>query len=355
MRIAVVPGDGIGREVVPATLPALTLLSDAFDLDIEYDVFGWGADEWLATGVGLPAGALERLASEYGAVFLGALGDPRIPDMAHGRDILLGLRRGLDLYVNHRPIVLDGGVIDLFRENTQGLYAGVGGSIARADTVDVAIDECVYTRETVRKFVRFCLRRLSDKGRGKVTLVHKANAVPNTGRLWQEVFRTEIAKTPDLEAAEEYVDSFCYNLVRDPSPYEGILASNLFGDIVSDIGAALMGGLGLASSASICPETNFALFEPVHGSAPDIAGKGVANPYAAAMSLAMLLDHFGHDEAGELLRAAVSAAARGAAATPDLGGHGTTEGFMSRVMTLLEHEISRRAGGADRRAISEER
>lgn len=342
MRIAVVPGDGIGQEVVPATLPALELLSDALGLDIGYEVFGWGAEEWLASGTGLPDGALEMLARDYGAVFLGALGDPRIPDMAHGRAILLGMRRGLDLYVNYRPIVLAHGVIDLYRENTQGLYAGVGGTVGGNGSVSVAIDECVYTRETVEKFVRYCLRRLQEKGRRKVTLVHKSNAVPNTGRLWQDVFRRETAGFPDLAGSEEYVDSFCYNLVRDPSPYEGVLASNLFGDIVSDIGAALMGGLGLASSASICPETGFGLFEPVHGSAPDIAGKGSANPYAAAMSMALMLDHLGHGEAAGLLRGCVVEAAGSTAATPDLGGQGTTRQFMDKVTTLLQYRIQER-------------
>ncbi|MEU0390791.1 isocitrate/isopropylmalate dehydrogenase family protein [Streptomyces chartreusis] len=342
MRIAVVPGDGIGKEVIPATLPALTLLSDAFGLDLEYDVFGWGADEWIASGVGLPTGAVERLSKDYGCVFLGALGDPRIPDMAHGREILLGLRRELDLYVNHRPIVLSDGVIDLYRENTQGLYVGVGGTVGRAGVVNVAIDECVYTRDTVEKFVRSCLRRLSEKGRRKVTLVHKSNAVPNTGGLWVDVFRKELGAFPEMIGSEEYVDSFCYNLVRDPTPYEGVLASNLFGDIISDIGAALMGGLGLAASASICPETGFVLVEPVHGSAPDIAGKGVANPCAAAMSVVLMLDHFGHTEAADMLRACVGEAARSDAATPDLGGRGTTDGLMGTVLALLGRRLSER-------------
>lgn len=346
MRIAVVPGDGIGQEVIPATLPALTMLSEAFGLDIEYDVFGWGADQWLATGVGLPSGTIDHLARDYGAVFLGALGDPRIPDMAHGRDILLGLRKGLDLYVNYRPLVLKHGVVDLYRENTQGLYVGVGGSINRFGEVTVAIDECVYTRETVERFVRFCLGRLREHGRRKVTLVHKSNAVPNTGALWQDVFRRELEAFPELTGSEEYVDSFCYNFVRDPTPYEGILASNLFGDIVSDIGAALMGGLGLASSASICPESNFALFEPVHGSAPDIAGKGTANPYAAAMSLALMFDHFGHCNAATLLRTCLTEAAGSETATPDLGGKGSTQHFMDQVMTLLEQKLSKRQDAA---------
>jgi hypothetical protein len=185
----------------------------------------------------------------------------------HGRAILLGLRTGLDLYVNYRPLFLPGATVHLYRENTEGLYAGVGGTVA-----GTAVDACVYTRPTVERFVRYCLRDLSGKGHRRVTLVHKANAVPHTGRLWQQVFHAELAAFPELTATEEYVDSFCYHLIRDPSRYEGVLTENLFGDIASDIGAALMGGLGFAASANLCPETGFGLFEPVHGSAPDIAG-----------------------------------------------------------------------------------
>jgi isocitrate/isopropylmalate dehydrogenase len=339
VRIAVVPGDGIGKEVVPATLPALDWLVQAFGLDLEYELFGWGADEWLATGVGLPEGAVERLAADYRAVFLGALGDPRIPDMAHGRAILLGLRRGLDLYVNYRPVALAHGDVHLYRENTQGLYVGVGGTVSEGGTARVAIDECVYTRDTVQKFVRFCLRRVSEQGLDRVTLVHKSNAVPNTGRLWQEVFREELTAHPGLTASDEYVDSFCYHFVRDPTRYQAVLASNLFGDIVSDIGAALMGGLGLAASASICPESGFGLFEPVHGSAPDIAGQGVANPYAAAMSMALMLDHLGHAEPAAVLRRGVAEVAGSADATPDVGGSGTTDRFMAAVVRRMEDAV----------------
>ncbi|MFE3554081.1 isocitrate/isopropylmalate dehydrogenase family protein [Streptomyces sp. NPDC059193] len=342
MKIAVVPGDGIGQEVVPPALDVLALLGEEFGLGIEYEVFGWGADQWLDSGVGLPEGALGMLADEYAAVFLGALGDPRIPDMAHGRDILLGMRRGLDLYVNHRPLTLPTGVVDVYRENTQGLYAGVGGTVPQGGLAGVAIDQSVYTRPTVEKFVRYCLRRLAEGQRRRVVLVHKSNAVPHTGRLWQEVFRRELEDFPQLEGSEEYVDSFCYNLVRDPSPYEGVVTSNLFGDIISDIGAALMGGLGLAASASVCPETGFALFEPVHGSAPDIAGKGVANPYAALLSLAMMLDHLGHGEPAAVLRRALAGALGSDAVTPDLGGSGTTALFTAEVTGRITRELGRR-------------
>jgi isocitrate/isopropylmalate dehydrogenase len=288
MKIAVIPGDGIGSEVVPAALMVL----DALSLDLSWDVFDWGASRWLADGVGIPDGGLDRLARDYRAILFGALGDPRIPDMAHGRAILLGLRRGLDLYVNHRPIVLPGSTVDLYRENTQGLYSGVGGV-----TGDTAVDVCVYTRPAVTRFVRYCLRDLQRKGRRTVTLVHKANAVPHTGALWQDVFWAELAAVPSLTGSEEYVDAFCYHLVRDPSRYEGVLTENLFGDIASDVGAAVTGGLGRAASANLCPETGFGLFEPVHGSAPDIAGTGTADPHAAIASLAMLLDHLGYGKA----------------------------------------------------------
>lgn len=339
MRIAVVPGDGIGPEVVHAALPALDLLNDELGLGLSYDVFGWGADEWLATGVGLPEGALDMLRSEYAAVFLGALGDPRIPDMAHGREILLGLRRGLDLYVNHRPNQLPDGLVDIYRENTQGLYVGVGGTVPQGGGVGVAVDSCVYTRQTVENFVRYCLDRIAAQGGRKVTLVHKANAVPHTGRLWQEIFREELSRHPGLTGTDEYVDAFCYHFVRTPTRYEAVLAPNLFGDIISDIGAALMGGLGLAASASICPETGFGLFEPVHGSAPDIAGTHRANPYAAVMTLVLLLDHLGHGTAAAALRAGLDQAARTDASTPDLGGNGTTEEFMAAVLDRLPMAI----------------
>jgi isocitrate/isopropylmalate dehydrogenase len=292
-KVAVIPGDGIGAEVVPAALRIL----DRLGLDLEWDIFDWGAERWLADGVGIPDGGLDLLAREYRAILFGALGDPRIPDMAHGRAILLGLRRGLDLYVNYRPVVLPGTTVDLYRENTQGLYAGVGGT-----TGDTAMDVCVYSRPVVERFVRYCLRDLQRKGRRTVTLVHKANAVPNTGALWQDVFRTELSTVPSLTGTEEYVDAFCYHLVRDAARYEGVLTENLFGDIASDVGAAVMGGLGFAASANLCPETGFGLFEPVHGSAPDIAGTGTANPHAAIASAAMLLDHLGYDKAASDVR-----------------------------------------------------
>ncbi|MBO3747568.1 isocitrate/isopropylmalate dehydrogenase family protein [Streptosporangiaceae bacterium NEAU-GS5] len=339
MSVAVIPGDGIGAEVIPAALRVLTLLTRERRLDLDFEVFDWGARRWLSEGVGIPDGGVEMLARQYGAVLFGALGDPRIPDMAHGRAILLGLRRGLGLYVSHRPIELPGVTVDLYRENTQGLYAGVGGTTGGPAGIEVAVDECVYTRPAVERFVRYCLRDLRRKGRRTVTLVHKANAVPHTGALWQDVFRAELAAVPELTGTEEYVDAFCYHLIRDASRYEGVLTENLFGDIASDVGAAMMGGLGVAASASVCPETGFGLFEPVHGSAPDIAGTGTANPYAAMAASAMLLRHLGHDEEATCLRECLRAAAQGGTATRDLGGSATTEAFTATVLDLLERRL----------------
>jgi len=336
VRIAVIPGDGIGAEVVPAALRVLEPLLRAGRLDLTWDVLDWGAERWLAEGVGIPDGGVARLARDHRAVLFGALGDPRIPDMAHGRAILLGLRHGLDLYVNHRPIELPTGTIDLYRENTEGLYAGVGGTSGH-----VAVDLCLYTRPTVQRFLRHCLRDLRRRGRRRVTLVHKANAVPHTGALWREVFEAELAAVPELTGTEEYADAFCYHLIRHPERYQGVVTENLFGDIASDVGAALMGGLGVAASANLCPETGFGLFEPVHGSAPDIAGTGTANPAAAMASVVLLLDHLGFGEQAACLQAALRTALGGPCVTPDRGGTATTDEFTTHVQRLLEQRLSR--------------
>ncbi|MFC0626054.1 isocitrate/isopropylmalate dehydrogenase family protein [Kribbella deserti] len=339
MKLAVIPGDGIGSEVIDSALRVLRRTSRVIDSGISWDVFDWGAERWLTDGVGLPDGAPHLLRANYDAVLLGALGDPRIPDMAHGREILLGLRQGLDLCVNYRPVVLPGGTVHLYRENTQGLYAGVGGAIRRGGIAEVAIDECVYTRETVERFLRYSLSDLQRRGSRRVTLVHKSNAVPNTGSLWQDVFRRELREFPDLAGNEQYVDAFCYHLVRNPTQFDGVVTSNLFGDVVSDIGAALMGGLGLAASASISPDTGFALFEPVHGSAPDIAGLGIANPYAVLMCVVLLLRHCGFDIPADALEQSLSDAVRTEVTTPDLGGIGTTDQFTGEVLRQLDLKL----------------
>lgn len=349
MRIAVIPGDGIGPEVISAAISTLDVVDGMYGLGIGRTTFDWGADKWLAEGVGLPAGALEMLQRDFDHILFGALGDPRIPDMAHGREILLGMRRGLSLRVNHRPLFLPDHTVDLYRENTQGEYVGVGGRIASSGTVDVAIDECVYTRDAVTRFLAYSLADAAAKSRGTVTLVHKANAIPNTGALWQDVFWNEIGKYPSLRGAEEYVDSFCYNLIRDPRKYEAVVLPNLFGDIAGDLGAALVGGLGMVPSASISPETGFGLFEPVHGSGPDIVGQGIANPFAAIMCVVLLLQHAGMSDAAAALRECLEFSAATPAATPDIGGRGTTTTFTDSVLA----QLTERFDGAQYRQAAE--
>jgi isocitrate/isopropylmalate dehydrogenase len=335
MRIAVIPGDGIGPEVISAAVSALDVLDSMFGLGTELTTFDWGADKWIAEGVGLPAGALQMLQRDFDYILFGALGDPRIPDMAHGREILLGMRRGLSLRVNYRPLYMPDHTIDLYRENTQGEYVGVGGRIESSGLVDVAIDQCIYTRDAVTRFLAYSLADAVAKGRHTATLVHKANAIPNTGALWQDVFWTEIGKHPSLHGTEEYVDSFCYNLIDDPRRYEAVVLPNLFGDIAADLGAFLVGGMGMVPSASISPETGFGLFEPVHGSAPDIVGTGTANPFAATMCVVLLLKHAGRSDAATALRECLELCAASPAATPDLGGQGTTQSFIDAVLAQL--------------------
>lgn len=349
INIAVIPGDGIGREVIPAALDVLEYLKRRYDLDIEHVVFDWSADRWLKEGIGIPDGGVELLRNEFNAVLFGALGDPRIPDMAHGRAILLGLRRSFDLYVNFRPIYplinprLPSGLFDfadmrtigIYRENTQGIYQGIGGITTDGENADVAIDVCTYTRKKIEKFLSYALTDALERGMSRITLVHKSNAVNNTGALWQSVFREKMAQYPTLVPSEEYVDSFCYHFVRQPFRYEAIVTSNLFGDIISDLGAAVMGGLGLAPSANICPDSRFALFEPVHGSAPDIAGQGIANPTGAILSLALLLEHHGYSSVASTLRLVLTAKLASGQVTSDLGGTENTAVFVTDLLRRM--------------------
>jgi isocitrate/isopropylmalate dehydrogenase len=342
-RLAVIPGDGIGKEVVPEALRVLEYLKLRFNIPIEWNIFDWGADEYLKSGIGLPSGAIELLQREYNGIFFGALGDPRIPDMRHGREILLALRTKLNLYVNYRPCPLDllpsttrsSRTVEIFRENTQGIYQNIGGIVEAYGDIEVAIDQAVYSRKRVEDFLShvFYINKSSNK---KITLVHKSNAIPNNGRLWRSTFAEIAASYPHVVTNEEFVDAFCCKLVSNPSQFEVVVTSNLFGDIISDIGAALMGGIGLAPSASICPETGFGLFEPVHGSAPDISGLGIGNPVGSILSLSLMLRHFGYREGAQFLEKAIREKLKVGQGTPDIGGTETTSSFSSNLLRLCE-------------------
>ena len=344
-RIAVVPGDGIGTEV---TREARRVL-DALSLPVDVTEFDWGADRYLRTGETLPEGAIADLRDHYAAILFGAVGDPRVPSNVHAREILLALRFQLDLYINLRPVALyeewltplrgkTPRDIDLIvlRENTEGLYAGMGGNFKKGTPDEVAINEDVNTRKGVDRILRAGFE-LAQKRRKHITMVDKANALEYAHGLWRRAFAALQREYPDVKASTLYVDVAAMELVRAPERFDVLVTSNLFGDILSDLGAALVGGLGLAASGNIHPG-RCSLFEPVHGSAPDIAGQGVANPLGSILTLALLLEHIGHGEAGARVERAVRRVVAARQVTRDLGGTLHTTACTDAVLGALRQD-----------------
>jgi 3-isopropylmalate dehydrogenase len=331
-RIAILPGDGVGPEVMAEALRVLEVASGIDGLTLGWDVWDLGADRYLETGQTITEEEFQTLSDDYDAILLGALGDPRVPSNVHARDILLGLRFRLDLFVNYRPCrVLDpslsplkarsGGSLDvaIFRENTEGIYLGIGGTVKAGTPDEVAVEEDLSTWKGVERIIRAAFQFARDRGRTRVTLVDKANAMAHAGRLWRRAFQEVGDEFPEVEREAAYVDAVAMDLIRRPGHYDVVVTSNLFGDILSDLAAALAGGLGTAPSANIHPGEH-ALFEPVHGSAPDIAGQGIANPMGAILCVALLLEHLGRDDVARELEDAVAEAIREGATTADLGG-----------------------------------
>ena len=332
LRVAVVPGDGIGVEVVAEALKALTAVADAAGKEIRLTPFDWGAERYLQTGVSLPPGALTMLQNGFDAILLGAMGDPRVPDNKHAAHILLGLRFELDLYVNHRPIrlfheklcPLKGRVPEdvdfvVFRENTEGPYVMMGGNFKKGTPDEVATEIDLNTRKGVERIVRHAFAFAKATGRTKVVMADKSNVLIHAHDLWQRVFKAVAAEHPGIEALHLYADNLALQLVRDPKQFQVIVTSNMLGDIVTDLAAGLQGGLGMAASGNIHPG-RVSLFEPVHGSSPALAGKGVANPMGAILSAALMLDHLGWKEEAARLEAAVRWAVDEDVTTADIGG-----------------------------------
>lgn len=331
-RIAVLPGDGIGKEVTPESVKVLRAVAAAAKRNIEFTEFDWGADKFLREGITLPAGAVEMLSKEFDAILFGALGDPRVPTNQHAADILLGLRFKLDLYVNARPVELladrltplrDRTAKDIrfivFRENTEGLYVGVGGFFKKGTADEIAVQEDVNSRKGVERIIRYAFEHACAHRLKRVCMSDKSNAMTFAHDLWQRVFRQVREEYPEIEARHLYIDTLAMELVRDPRQFDVIVTCNLFGDIISDLGAQLVGGLGLAPSGNIHPGKT-SLFEPVHGSAPTIAGKGIANPLGSVLTAAMMLDFLGWTKEGDELRRVTNEALREGFLTPDLGG-----------------------------------
>jgi len=337
-RIAIIPGDGIGKEVIPQTVKALQAAAAAGGREIAITEFDWGADRYLRDGTTLPADAVEMFRRDFDAILLGALGDPRVPGNQHGADILIGLRFKLDLYVNLRPCVLfDQRLTPLksraekdiniwvFRENTEGLYAGVGGFFKKGTADEIATQEDINTRKGVERIIRYAYEFARSRGLKRVFMSDKSNAMAYAHDLWQRVYKEVRREYPEIESSHMYIDNLLMQMVRDPTQFQVIVTCNLFGDIASDLGAGLIGGLGLTPSGNIHPG-QVSLFEPVHGSAPDIAGKDIANPMGAVLAAGMMCEYLGWQREAQALEGAVRAAIREGKTTPDLGGSlGTRE------------------------------
>jgi len=331
-KIAVIPGDGIGQEVVAVGVKVLEALRDTKGYPLDPWLLDLGADRFLRDGTTFPPEVARAIRDECSAVLLGALGDPRVPGLEHARDILFGLRFGLDLYCNVRPIVcLSDRLMPLrdrtakdcdfvvLRENTEGIYVGMGGQFKRGTPDEVAINEDVNTRKGVERIIRAAFELATRTGRKRVHMADKSNAMRFAHELWYRVFFEVAREFPSIEAHHVYVDALCLYLIQDPSQFEVIVTCNLFGDIVTDLGAALQGGLGMAASANVHPG-RVSLFEPVHGSAPQIAGKDLANPLATVLTIGMMMSHLGVPEEETRLTDLVRRAVDTGQCTPDVGG-----------------------------------
>jgi tartrate dehydrogenase/decarboxylase / D-malate dehydrogenase len=349
-RIAIIPGDGVGPEVVRESLKLLEFIS-ARDgaVTFSFDSFPWGTDYYLATGEMMPADALTQL-SGYDAILFGAVGSPRVPDHVTLRQLLFRIRQGFDQYINLRPVRLLPGVRSpladaspaavnmlFIREGTEGEYAGLGDRLYRGTDREVALQTAVFSRHGVGRAIRWAFELARREGRS-VTSVSKGNALQYSGVLWDEVFAEVRAEYPEVEARELLVDAAAMFMVMDPARFGVVVASNLYADILTDLGAAIMGGMGLAPSANLNPERHYpSMFEPIHGSAPDIAGQGVANPVGSLWSTALMLDHLGHHGWAAAVQRAIELAVTDAATrTPDLGGTAGTGRVGDAITGLLD-------------------
>jgi tartrate dehydrogenase/decarboxylase/D-malate dehydrogenase len=328
-RICVIAGDGVGGEVVPQAVRVLRAAAAACGFGLAFDEQPWGSAYYREHGRMMPADAAAVVADADATLF-GAVGSPDVPDAISAWGLILSLRQQLELYLNLRPVRAvprpdraDGGFgMLIVRENTEGEYVGTGGRLYAGTAAETATHTSVFTRRGIARAVEYAFHVLPEGG--LLTSVTKSNALPHTMGLWDEVTTEVAARHPGTRWERMHVDAVAFQMVRAPERFDVLVASNLFGDILSDLGAGLQGTLGLAASGNINPQTGVGVFEPIHGSAPDIAGRGVANPLGAINSAAMLLDHIGRAEAAELVRNAVDATLSAGVTPADLGGTRST-------------------------------
>src|SRR6202521_48668 len=333
-RIAVIPGDGIGREDIPQAVKVI----EATGASVEVSEFDWSADRYLADGVTVPPEGFAMLGRDFDAILVGAFGDPRVTTNLHAKEILLGMRFKMDLYANVRPVrLLDAALCPLkgiepkdvdfvvLRENTEGVYTDAGGVFKQGTPDEIATQEDINTRKGVERIIRYAFEycgrhaKLDGSPRKKVLMCDKSNAMTHAGGLWQRVFKEVSGEYPQITAQHMYVDALCMQMVRDPRQFDVIVTNNMFGDIITDLAAGLQGGLGMAASGNIHPGKT-SMFEAVHGSAPTVAGKNVANPFGAILTAAMMLGHLGLTEEANKIEAAVLEAVQQNRTTQDVGG-----------------------------------
>ena len=338
-RIAVIPGDGIGKEVVPEGLRCLEKAASRFGITLAFTEFDWGCGYYEKHGRMMPEDGIGRLA-DYDAIFLGAVGWPTVPDHVSLWGLLIPIRRRFEQYVNLRPVRLFAGVpcplankkpgdIDflIVRENCEGEYSEIGGRLYQGTAAEMAVQESVFTRRGVDRILRFAFELAKSRARRHLTSATKSNGIIHTMPFWDERFRAIAALYPEVRTAQYHIDILCAHFVRFPERFDVVVGSNLFGDILSDLGPAVTGTIGIAPSGNINPEREYpSMFEPVHGSAPDIAGQKIANPIGQIWSGAMMLEHLGYPDAAAAIVGAIERVlASRRVLTPDMGGKASTE------------------------------
>ena len=347
-RIALIPGDGIGKEVVPEAVRVLETLMGVYHFEIKFTEFPYSCGYYLEHGVMMPEDGLEKLKA-FNAIFLGAVGDPKVPDHMSLWGLLIPIRRQMQQYVNVRPVRLLPGVesplrnrtsVDIdfvvVRENNEGEYSEVGGRLYQGTDMEMVIQATVFTRKGVDRVLRYAFELAGKRSKKHVTSATKSIGIIHTMPYWDERFRALAAQYPDVRTSQYHIDILSAHFVIHPDWFDVVVGSNLFGDILSDLGPAIAGSIGIAASANLNPERHFpSMFEPVHGSAPDIAGKGIANPIGTLWSAQMMLDFLGEAEAARSLMAAIENVTRLKILTPDLGGTATTKEFTDAVIDSI--------------------